>query len=52
VQRLLGEGRRALNDGSVHQLSSVNARLRNHLPDEAGVDLDDQMSTVRRGDGR
>ena len=53
VQRLLAEGRRAVNDGSVHQLSSVNAKLRNRMPDlGAGIDLDEQRSTVRGGDGR
>ncbi|MQM25537.1 Hsp70 family protein [Glycomyces albidus] len=53
VQRLLAEGRRSINDGTVHQLAAVNAKLRSHLPDEgSGLDLEGQASTVRGGDRR
>jgi molecular chaperone DnaK len=53
VQRLLAEGRRAVNDGSVHQVSAVNAKLRPYVPDQgSGLDLENQTSTVRGGDRR
>jgi molecular chaperone DnaK len=53
VQRHLAEGRRRLNDGEVHHLAAVNAKLRQFLPDlGTGLDLDGQGSTVRGGDRR
>ncbi|NUQ87504.1 MAG: Hsp70 family protein [Glycomyces artemisiae] len=53
VQRHLAEGRRRLNDGDVHHLAAVNAKLRPYLPDEAaGLGLDGGRSTVRGGDRR
>ncbi|THV43416.1 Hsp70 family protein [Glycomyces buryatensis] len=53
VQRLLAEGRGAINDGAVHRLAAVNAKLRPFLPDlGAGLDLENQTSTVRGGDRR
>ncbi|MEU5871111.1 Hsp70 family protein [Glycomyces sp. NPDC047369] len=53
VQRHLAEGRRRLNDGDVHHLAAVNAKLRPYLPDDgAGLGLDGGGSTVRAGDRR